>query len=76
MALKRIVHRTLGNALKEEGLLPENCRFVELLVPPDGLPTLRFTVLVMDEDLPKLARAMMRACGKPDADPSAPEDPS
>lgn len=50
----------LGKYLIEEGVLPPQCRNVELLLPVDGALALRYEVFVTAEDLPKLARCLVR----------------
>lgn len=49
----------LGQALSKEGLLPKECHDVSLEMPVDGVIRLHFSVNVMTEDLPKLARALL-----------------
>ena len=50
--------RAFTRALQEEGLLPEECVSVEMLMPVDGIFQLRYVVNVRTEDLPKLIRAL------------------
>ncbi len=57
----------LYQALKNEGFeLPEECGDVELLMPVDGVFRLYYTVLVTDENLGKLGRALARLAEKKD----------
>lgn len=48
----------LGVALAEEGLCPRNARNVELHSPVRGPITLSYEVLIDEDDIPKLQRAL------------------
>jgi len=50
--------RDLGVALIKEGVVPENCRKVELHIGVDQAMFLRYEVWVTDEDIPKIQRAL------------------
>jgi hypothetical protein len=50
----------LGKHLIAEGICPENANNVELHVPVDGAVFIRYDVLVTDDDIPKLQRALGR----------------
>lgn len=60
MAPSALSGNALALALEPEGLLPKECLDVELLMPVDGALTLRYSVLVTQDDLPKLIRAFER----------------
>ena len=47
----------LAKHLEAEGLLPKNCRNVEIVVPTDGEMVIRYECLIAGDDLPKLSRA-------------------
>jgi len=51
----------LGLALLDEGLLPANANLIEVLVPASGVTSIRYTVFLTEEDIPKLARALVKA---------------
>ena len=53
--------RRLADALQAEGLLPPNCKLIEVNIPADGAITIEYTVFVTNEDLAKVARALQRA---------------
>jgi hypothetical protein len=59
--------RRLAKALEAAGLVPPNCLNVEILIPPNGHTTLRYTVFVDERDLSKLAAAIVAG--------AAPEEP-
>jgi hypothetical protein len=51
----------LYRALKAEGFnLPDECRDVVLVMPVDGVFTLRYEVNLMGEDLVKVGKALAR----------------
>lgn len=51
----------LATALIEEGLVPEGCRDIELLLPVSGAVILSYRVLVHVNDLDRLSRAFAKA---------------
>lgn len=51
----------LGEALQAEGLLPENCRKVELIAGIDDIVVIRYEVVVQASEMEKLARALVAA---------------
>lgn len=51
----------LANAMVAEGLLPESCSNVEILIPAAGPMVLRFERFVGVDELERLARAMTAA---------------
>jgi hypothetical protein len=53
--------RALSQALVEEGLVPKECRDIEILLPVGGAVMLRYEVYVEIVDLEHLARAFKRA---------------
>jgi hypothetical protein len=53
-----ILSRRLGDHLSQQGLVPPNCRSVELLVGTDVL-MLRYEVFVQVDELPRLAAAIL-----------------
>lgn len=59
--MSTVVGRSLGKALHEEGLLPPNCTLVEVRIPASGPLEIVYTTWIAEEDLPKLARAMVKA---------------
>lgn len=48
----------LGALLAKEGLLPKECANIEILLPVADVMQIRYTVNVLAEDLPKIARAI------------------
>jgi hypothetical protein len=52
-----IKHGNIAKALEAEGLLPKECRNVELHLHNDALVELRYSIGVMPEDYAKLSRA-------------------
>lgn len=48
----------IGNALYNVGLVPENATNVEILMPMNGVATIRYEVNLDVDDLPKLAKAL------------------
>lgn len=51
----------LYEALKAEGFkLPKNCGDLELDLPVDGLPTLKYRQMLEPEDMLKIAKALAR----------------
>lgn len=51
----------LSRALIAHGLVPKNCRSVELVMTPDSVTVLRYEVTVDVEDMAKLALALQEA---------------
>jgi hypothetical protein len=74
MAYVRSTHR-LAKALEAEGLLPPHCRFVDIVLPADGVTTIRYEVFVSREDLGKLATAFAAAAVEPPTEPEPWEPP-
>ena len=61
--------RSLGRLLVEEGVIQGNCRDCELVVPLDGLMTLRCDLLVEDKDIEGIKRALTRLLEPPKETP-------
>lgn len=62
--MKMIAHSgKLERALIAEGLVPANCRLLEIVVKPDSAPIIRFEVFVQTDDLVKLSKAFAVAAG-------------
>ena len=63
-----VIHgNKLGKALQDEGLIPPNCRLLEIVIPDDGAAVLRFECFVTRDDLPKISRALLANAEPPDA---------
>lgn len=60
MAIVITATREIEDALVAEGLVPEKCSQVDLLMPADGIVSLRYTVFVEGEAWARLARAFSR----------------
>ncbi len=45
--------------LQARGLLPDHCKSVEMMIPPNGPMVLRYEVFVADEHLRTLAEAFL-----------------
>ncbi len=54
----------LEDALIAQGLVPKNCRLLEVVMAPQSVPILRFEVFVTNDDLAKLAVAFASALGQ------------
>jgi hypothetical protein len=61
MSNRIVTGDAVGKALEEEGLLPPNCRLLEIALAPREAFVLRYEVYVRTTDLPKLARAIAAA---------------
>lgn len=53
--------RDLEDALIRQGLVPNNCRLVDVVMTPNAVPVLRYEVYVTHDDLGKLAKAFEEA---------------
>jgi len=53
--------RGLAPMLIKHGLLPDNCRLIEVSMSPDSIPIIRYEVFVTKEQMAKFAEALREA---------------
>lgn len=57
--MKRYIHaKRLIDAMLAEGLVPENCSSVKVVIAPDHALRIRYEVFVSEDDIPKVMRAL------------------
>jgi len=62
--MARLDNRRLAHALRLEGLVPPNCRNIEVQIGIDGATVIRYEVFVNVEDIPRVIRALEAVTAK------------
>lgn len=55
----------LAAALAKRGLVPPQCRLIEVTITPHSVVMLKFAVMVSDDDMRKFSDAFAEAAGGP-----------
>ena len=66
--------QALGRIMYDLGLLPPETADLEILVPVDGVLRVRFTVNILEKDLPTFAEAFTRLAVQTASEPPPPPE--